>query len=310
MPVDKVIVRAPATSANMGPGFDSLGLAMELRDEVTFERAADGESRAITVDSDGTQVSLGIPTGRDNLAIRAFATAFREAGQEAPAVRVRIINRIPVARGLGSSAAAIVAGLMAADVFMGVQPDMQRLLNTAARIEGHPDNTAACILGGITSSSFVGARVLWARVPVCGSLRAVVAVPDFPVSTMAARNVLPGNVPHSDAVFNVGRTALLVASLASGNYANLRYAFDDRLHQPYRSGLVPGMVNAMKAACDSGAIGSYMSGAGPSIMALIGGDGPAEPVASAMREAFAHARVNVVTMVLPMAESGASAEVV
>ena len=92
-----------------------------------------------------------------------------------------------------------------------------------------------------------------------------------------------------------------VASLASGDYANLRYAFDDRLHQPYRSGLVPGMINAMKAACDSGAIGSYMSGAGPSIMALIGGDGPAEPVASAMREAFAHARVNVVTMVLPMA---------
>ena len=131
---------------------------------------------------------------------------------------------------------------------------------------------------------------------VHGSLRAVAAVPDFPVSTRAARNVLPGNVPHSDAVFNVGRTALLVASLASGNYANLRYAFDDRLHQPYRSGLVPGMVNAMKAACDAGAIGSYMSGAGPSIMALIGGDGAAEPVATAMREAFARARVNAATM--------------
>jgi homoserine kinase len=309
MPVDKVIVRAPATSANMGPGFDSLGFAMELRDELTFERTADRESQAITVDPDGNQVSLGVPTGSDNLAIRAFATAFREAGQEAPAVRVRIINRIPVARGLGSSAAAIVAGLMAADVFMGVQPDMQRLLNTAARIEGHPDNTAACILGGITSSSFVGARVLWARVPICRSLRAVVAVPDFLVSTRAARNVLPGNVPYSDAVFNVGRVALLVASLASGNYANLRYAFDDRLHQPYRSGLVPGMVNAMKAACDAGALGSYMSGAGPSILALIADDGPGELVAAAMKEAFALARVTAATMVLPTAESGALFEV-
>lgn len=309
MPVDKVIVRAPATSANMGPGFDSLGFAMELRDELTFERAADGQSQAITLDPNGRQVSLGIPGGSDNLAIRAFATAFREAGQPAPAVQVCIVNRIPVARGLGSSAAAIVAGLMAADVFMGVAPDLQRLLGTAARIEGHPDNTAACILGGITASSFVGARVLWARVPICHSLRAVVAVPDFPVSTRAARNVLPANVPHSDAVFNVGRVALLVASLASGNYANLRYAFDDRLHQPYRSGLVPGMANAMKAAADLGAIGSYMSGAGPSIMALIGDDELAEPVALAMREAFARARVNASTMVLPMAESGASYEV-
>jgi len=145
---------------------------------------------------------------------------------------------------------------------------------------------------------------------VHGSLRAVVAVPDFPVSTRAARNVLPGSVPHSDAVFNVGRTALLVASLASGDYANLRYAFDDRLHQPYRSGLVPGMINAMKAACDSGAIGSYMSGAGPSIMALIDRDGLAEPVAFAMREAFARVRVNALTMDLPMAESGAAFEVV
>jgi len=294
----------------MGPGFDSLGYAMELRDELTFERAADGESRAITVDEAGKLVSSGIPTGSENLAIRAFATAFREAGQIAPTVQVSIVNRIPVARGLGSSAAAIVAGLIAADVFMGVQPDLQLLLNSAAKIEGHPDNTAACILGGITASSFVGARVLWAKVPVCRGLRAVVAVPDFPVSTRAARNVLPGNVPHSDAVFNVGRTALLVASLASGNYANLRYAFDDRLHQPYRSGLVPGMVNAMKAACDSGAIGSYMSGAGPSIMALIGSDEPAEPVAAAMKEAFARARVDAITLVLPMAESGASFEFV
>ena len=310
MPVDRVIVRAPATSANMGPGFDALGFAMELRDEVMFERASDAESSAITLDPDGRQVSLGIPTGSDNLALRAFAAAFRDAGQAAPAVRVCIVNRIPVARGLGSSASAIVAGLMAADAFMGIAPDLQRLLSTAARIEGHPDNTAACILGGITASSFVGARVLWARVPVHGSLRAVVAVPDFPVSTRAARNVLPGSVPHSDAVFNVGSTALLVASLASGDYANLRYAFDDRLHQPYRSGLVPGMINAMKAACDSGAIGSYMSGAGPSIMALIDRDGLAEPVAFAMREAFARVRVNALTMDLPMAESGAAFEVV
>ncbi len=129
------------------------------------------------------------------------------------------------------------------------------------------------------------------------------------MSTRAARNVLPGNVPYSDAVFNVGRVALLVASLASGNYANLRYAFDDRLHQPYRSGLVPGMVNAMKAACDAGALGSYMSGAGPSILALIADDGPGELVAAAMKEAFALARVTAATMVLPTAESGALFEV-
>ena len=309
MPVDKVVVRPPATSANMGPGFDSLGFAMELRDELTFERTGDAESMAITLDPDGKPCESMIPTGSDNLAIRAFATAFDEAGQQAPRVRVSIVNRIPVARGLGSSAAAIVAGLVAADAFMGIEPDLQRRLNRAARIEGHPDNTAACILGGVTASSLVGARVLWAKVPVRGNLLAVVAVPDFPVPTRAARNVLPGNVPYSDAVFNVGRVALLVASLASGDYANLRYAMDDRLHQPYRSAIVPGMVNAMRAACDAGAMGSYMSGAGPSMLALLSGDTQPEIVAAAMEEAFARVRVNAVTMVLPMAMSGAECEV-
>ncbi len=304
----RVVVRAPATSANMGPGFDSLGFAVELRDELTFERTGTAESVAVTIGPDGKPCRLGIPAGSDNLAIRAFAAAFREAGKDAPGVRVSIINRIPVARGLGSSAAAIVAGLMAADAFMGVQPDLQQRLNTAARIEGHPDNTAACILGGVTASSLVGSRVLWARVPMCQDLLAVVAVPDFPVSTRAARNVLPGSVPYSDAVFNVGRVGLLIASLASGNYSNLRYATEDRLHQPYRSGLVPGMVNAMKAACDAGAMGAYMSGAGPSILALVGDRAQAEPVQAAMKEAFAQARVEAATMVLPMATSGAAVE--
>lgn len=309
MPVDRVVVRTPATSANMGPGFDSLGLAVELRNELTFELTGEAESTAVVLDSDGKPYASEIPTGSDNLAIRAFASAFAEAGQKAPGVRVRIVNRIPVARGLGSSAAAIVAGLMAADAFMGALPDLQRRLDMAARIEGHPDNTAACILGGVTASSLVGSRVLWAKVPVQGRLLAVAAVPDFLVATRAARNVLPANVLHSDAVFNVSRAALLVASLASGKYANLRYAMDDRLHQPYRSAIVPGMANAMKAACDAGAIGSYMSGAGPSIMALLSEDAQPEPVREAMKEAFARVRVDARTMVLPMATSGAVIEI-
>ncbi|MEA4884779.1 MAG: homoserine kinase [Clostridia bacterium] len=308
MGFEKVIVRAPATSANMGSGFDSLGMALEMRDETIFQLMPCGESRALVMTADGRPADDRIPLGSDNLAIRAFDAVFREVGRAAPPVEVRIVNRIPVARGLGSSAAAIVAGLIAADTFLGGVLDLQARLNLAARIEGHPDNTAACILGGVTASSLVGSRVLWAKAPVPVELWAVLAIPDFHVSTEAARNVLPRSVQYSDAVFNVSRVALLVASLASGAYANLRYAMEDRLHQPYRASLVPGLVNAVHAACDAGALGAYMSGAGPSIMAIIGADTNPEPVSIAMLSALSAAKVKASSIVLPMTPTGAVVE--
>ncbi|MDD2201605.1 MAG: homoserine kinase [Firmicutes bacterium] len=310
MSVKKVIVHAPASSANIGPGYDSLAMALELRDDITFELAAKAESEAVTLTEDGSPFKEDLPTGRTNLTIRAFEAAFLEAGERPPSVRVTTVSRIPIARGLGSSAAAIVAGVAAGNVFCGGHLDLQGRLNLAARIEGHPDNTAACTLGGVTVSSLVGSRVMWAQVPLPKELRALVVVPDFGVSTGVARNVLPGSVLHADATFNVSRVALLVASLCTGAYENLRYATEDKLHQPYRSPLVPGMLDAIRSACDAGALGAYVSGAGPSILALMGAKADHEPIAHAISEAFGRSRVSISDMMaLSLSTTGVTWEV-
>lgn len=305
MTLERVVVRTPATSANIGPGFDSLGIALGLCDEFTFDRLESGPSRAITMDQDGKPSVQNLPTDESNLAVVAFDTFYSANHMPAPSVAVTCVNRIPIARGLGSSAAAIVAGVLAAEAMMGLEPDMQRRLNMAARIEGHPDNTAACLLGGVVAASLVATSVLWANVPLAAPLGAVVAVPDMIVSTRIARNVLPGNVLHSDAVFNVSRVALLVASLASGDYSNLRYATEDRLHQPYRASLAPGMADAIRAALEAGALGAYVSGAGPAIMAFQAQGADTAPVAKAMADAFARSRVQASILHLTAAAEGA-----
>lgn len=321
----RVVVHAPATSANMGPGFDCLAVAVGLYDEFTFTVLGEGPSRAVTYDASGLgQAGAGqahrppqgpaarsltvltrIPSDERNLAVRSFKAYFAEMGLRPPDVEVTCLSRIPVARGLGSSAAAIVAGITAAEAMAGQGVDVQRKLNVAARIEGHPDNTSACILGGVTVSSMVSSTVLWAKVPLALQLDTVVAVPDFTLSTAVARNVLPGSVLHSDAVFNVGRAALLVASLASGDCANLRWATEDRLHQPYRASLAPGMVTAVRMAIEAGALGSYVSGAGPSIMALVPSEADAAPVTKAMLAAFVQAKVTATAMRLAAGVPGA-----
>ncbi|MCR4427510.1 MAG: homoserine kinase [Firmicutes bacterium] len=300
----RVKVSVPATSANLGSGFDSLGIALGLEDEFVFELGA-GQSGVVLLGPEGVSQHARIPTGRDNLSIRAFEAAYAEAGQRAPEVMVTMANHIPVARGLGSSAAGIVAGTVAANEFMGRPLDRQAMLNLAAKLEGHPDNTTACMLGGLTASALVGSRTLWARLPLPPGLGCVVVVPDFQVSTSSARNVLPSSVQYSDAVFNVSRAALLVASLATGAYQNLRYAMEDRLHQPYRSALVPGLFAAVRAGLDAGALGVAMSGAGPSVLALVGEGVSREVVGQAIVDAFRQARVTSRAIPLPITSEGA-----
>jgi homoserine kinase len=311
----RVVVKAPATSANMGPGFDALGIALGLYDEFSFAVLEAGPSRAATYDISKPLAGGGfapprfrVPTDASNLAIRAFRLACADLGVAAPEVDMTCMSRIPVSRGLGSSAAAITAGVTAAWAMFGddVDGDVQRRLDLAARLEGHPDNTSACILGGMVASAQVASGVLWARVPVQAALEAIVAVPDVALSTSVARNVLPPNVPHSDAVFNVGRVALLVASLASGELHNLRWATEDRLHQPYRACLTPGTAAAVRVALEAGALGAYVSGAGPSAMALTAaGAANASSVAEAMRTAFTQVGVACTILHLPMGAAGA-----
>lgn len=262
-----VRVSVPATTANLGPGFDCLGLALELRNEV---RAEPAERVEVIVRGEGER---RLPAGPDNAVYRAVARAFAACGRPAPTLRLVCQNRIPLARGLGSSAAAVVAGLALGNRLLGDPLSAEALLALATELEGHPDNVAPCLLGGLRVVTTGGDRALQSSVPVPPGLGTVAFVPDFELDTAAARRLLPARVPLADAVHNVGRTALLVAALASGRLELLRAATADRLHQPYRQEVFPALPALIDAALGAGALGAFLSGAGPTVLALVSGDG-------------------------------------
>jgi homoserine kinase len=257
-------VRVPATTANLGPGFDCLGLALDLWNTVRLERGPSG----VQVSGEGAE---SLSRGDDNLVCRAAAALFREIGGAAPDIAVVCHNDIPLARGLGSSAAAVVGGLVAANALCGEplsRPDLMRL---AVEMEGHPDNVAPALLGGCQVSVMDGDDVVTSAVPLPEGLRAVLFVPEQPMPTAQARALLPLRVSRDDAVFNIGRTALLVSALATGDLDAVRVATQDRLHQPYRSVLFPSMRLIIQAALDAGAAGAFLSGAGSTVLALARG---------------------------------------
>jgi len=282
-----VVAHAPATSANLGPGFDALGLALDWREAV----------RCALVGHEGLEVRASgpgagqVPRDEGNLAVRAARRVLAAAGVPRVGLRVHLHLVLPVGRGLGSSAAAVAAGLVAANRLLDDPLSLDDLLALGTDIEGHPDNVAPALLGGfcaacIASEGAAGAparRVLAVRLAP-PPLAAVVAIPDRPLPTHLARQALPGQVPFADAVANVQRTALLVAGVAAGRMDVLREATQDRLHQPYRAGLVPGLADCLRGALDAGALGAFLSGAGPSVLALVPRDGPApDAVARALR---------------------------
>ena len=258
-------IRVPGTSANCGPGFDCLGVACTIYNdlELTLLREPGVD---ISVEGEGAG---NIPTNEQNLAwrsIQALLGRLHASGDYRGAV-IRMKNGVPLSRGLGSSAAAIVGALKAANVLLGNPLDRRGLLQVATDIEGHPDNVAPAIFGGFTVSLVTkGVPESFSFLPRL-PLQLVVAVPEFHLSTKEARNALPSEVPMKDAVFNVGRAAILVGALAKGNTSFLRNAFDDALHQPYRASLIPGMYDVFGAAKKAGALGAAMSGAGPCIIA-------------------------------------------
>jgi len=258
----RVRVRIPASSANLGPGFDALALALALHNEVYIE---DGDRVAVTVEGEGAG---RLDAGARNIVARGARTAFEAAGRPFRGATIRCLNRIPLSRGLGSSAAAWVGGLVGANALLGEPLDRDTILNLAAKAEGHPDNVAAALLGGLTVSCMVGERVIAVSLPAPAELRWVLLVPDTEASTREARAVLPESVPRADAVFNVQRVSLLLAALAGGRPDLLEPAMSDRLHQPYRQRLFPWLEKVTKAARDAGALGSALSGAGPSVLAV------------------------------------------
>ena len=277
-----VKIRVPGTSANCGPGFDCLGVSCTIYNELELTLLPE-PGLDIRVEGEGAE---DIPTDERNLAWRSilFMLGRLKASEDYRGAVIRMKNNVPLSRGLGSSAAAIVAALKATNVILGNPLDRRGLLQLATDLEGHPDNVAPAIYGGFTVSLVHdGVPESFSFLPKA-SLELVVAVPDFHLSTKEARAALPAEVPLKDAVFNVGRAALLVGALAKGNMTFLRYAFDDALHQPYRAKLIPGMYEVFEAARNAGAIGVAMSGAGPCIIAYV--TDHAAAVGDAMIEAF------------------------
>ncbi|MEC9238436.1 MAG: homoserine kinase, partial [Chloroflexota bacterium] len=266
-----VRVKAPATTANMGPGYDCLGMALDVWNTIEIEVLDSGEP-VVEVTGEGAG-ELG--TGRDNLVYRSMEFLFQDAEQEMPLVRIRCDNAIPLARGMGSSAAAIAGGLVAANAICSQDYTPNDLLEMAATIEGHPDNVAAAVLGGmqlvISDKTEEGSRLYTVPINVPPGLHAVVFVPQVRITTEDARAVLPEKVTMADAVHNIGRVGLLVASMATNHPEYLAIATQDLLHQPYRQPLFPAMKVIFKAALDAGALGVFLSGSGSTVLALTQG---------------------------------------
>jgi len=281
-------VLAPATTANLGPGYDCLGLALDLwnRLEVLEGSAGTGAEPVVDVVGEGAGE---LATGPENLVYRAMGFLFREAGREMPPLHLRCHNEIPLERGLGSSAAAIAGGLVAANALCDGAFTSNDLLEMAATIEGHPDNVAAAVLGGLQLVLTEQDQLYTAPIDVPAELTAVLFIPQVRIATSDARAVLPEKVTVADAVYNMGRAALLLAGMATNHLEYLGVATQDRLHQPYRQPLFPAMKLLFKAARDAGALGVFLSGSGSTVLAFA--QGREMTVAYEMAEAAGQAGV-------------------
>lgn len=257
-------IKVPATTANLGPGFDSIGMALSIYNYVHVEEGTETGENLIVHGAEG------VPTGVDNLIYKTIADFYQEAGKKLPPLTLWQEDYIPMTRGLGSSAACIVAGLMAANVLAKAGLTTKDLVQIAAQIEGHPDNSTPALVGGLTVGAMTNERLEYIRVPTQGweNLRFALMVPDFELSTEKARKALPDQYSREDMVHNASRAALLVAALINGDFEKLTLALDDRIHQPYRLPLVPNMDLIFEECRKNGAYNAFLSGAGPSLIAV------------------------------------------
>lgn len=254
-------VKVPATSANMGSGYDSIGIALSLHNTIRME-----EYDRIEI----TEVSgEPVPTDETNLIYQCAKKVYEICGKPLSGMRIEEDCAIPQTRGLGSSSACTVAGLLGANALLGNPLDKENIIDLAASIEGHPDNSTPAILGGFCVALLEYGKVWSVRVPMNGQVDFITFIPDFELSTEKARAAIPQKIEHHDAVFNLARAALLAGSLTTGKLENLGVAVGDCLHQPYRFDLIPSGRDVMHAAKAMGALGAFISGAGPSIIAVV-----------------------------------------
>lgn len=253
-------LRVPASSANLGPGFDALALALGIYLDCRFE-----PSDLLRIKATGRDAHC-ISTGEDNLIWQTALAVARDTGGQLSPIDLEIDNDIPIGKGLGSSAAALTAGVVIADHLLGLHWKPLRILDEAAQIEGHPDNVAACVLGSIVATAMErGGTARAVRLELPARYGVAVVVPDFILPTVEARAVLPDAYSREDTIFNVQRSALLIAALATGTTSAFPAALEDRLHQPYRAKLVPGLDEIVRLRAP-GLLGCSLSGAGPSVL--------------------------------------------
>lgn len=306
-----ITIRVPATSANLGPGFDSLGLALDLWNETVITLAIE---YTVQVNGEGKE---RLSHGENNLIIQAARKLAEVAGKRLPPFHVDCINRIPLSSGLGSSAAAKLTGLLGANVLLGKPLTKDEILNLATEMERHPDNVAPALLGGLVVSTIENGKVLAHKINIDGDHNSLgtfelpiyitVVLPNFHISTKQARTVLPEQVAMKDAVHNISRAVLVTEAFRSRDLDLLGKAMTDTLHQPYRLSLIPGAQAAMDAAKQAGAAAVALSGAGPSLIAFSSKRDPV--IGEAMKQAFEEAGLQARIFPLKMSNHGAEVHI-
>ncbi|ERK29841.1 homoserine kinase [Clostridium intestinale] len=256
-----VRVKVPATSANLGAGFDCMGLAFELFNVFEFEEIKEG------LEFEGVKEEY---CNKDNIIYEAMMLCFNRANYKPTGLKISILEEnIPISRGLGSSSSCIVGGLLGANELMGSPFSLEELFNMSVEIEGHPDNVAPAFFGGIVVSSMEDGKAYYNKVDIKEGIEFLSFIPSFTLSTEKARKALPATIPFKDGVYNVGKAALTLSCFYLGNYDMLRYACKDKLHEPYRSKLIPNFEEITSEVLDLGALCVFLSGAGPTIMSIV-----------------------------------------
>ncbi|HEX5944083.1 MAG TPA: homoserine kinase [Anaerolineales bacterium] len=300
-----ITIRIPATSANLGPGFDSLGLALDLWNETIITLAIE---YSVQVNGEGRE---RLSPGENNLIIRTAQQFAEHVGKRLPPFHLDCVNQIPLSSGLGSSAAAKLTGLLGANALLGKPLSKDEILNLAAEMEGHPDNVAPALLGGLVVSTVEDGKVLAHKVNLEANsdypIHITVVIPDFHLSTQQARLALPDHVTMKDAVHNLSRAVLVTEAFRTGDLDLLSKAMTDTLHQPYRLQLIPGGREAMDAAKESGAAAAVLSGAGPSVIAFSSQRDPA--IGEAMTRAFEQTGITARAVQLKISHHGAEAQI-
>ncbi|MDF9843990.1 MULTISPECIES: homoserine kinase [unclassified Paenibacillus] len=296
-------VKVPASTANLGPGFDTLGMALSLYAWIEMEEAEETVFHFY-----GDQMN-GLPCDKSNLLYQVAQMVFAEAGVSVPELSISMYSDIPLTRGLGSSASAIVGALAAANTMIGSPLDNAKLFDMACSLEKHPDNVGASLFGGMITAVWDGTHADYIRIEPPRDMEVLVVIPEFELATTKARGVIPAEITVSDAVYNISRTSLLTAAFAAGRLDLIGRAMLDRLHQPYRAPLVPGMEKLLAEAPQHGALGIALSGAGPTLLCLVdAGSSQKQELELFLKETMAEHGIPAQTRWLPPCTDGVTAE--